>query len=70
VLTGTRLPIPLSLIHQGDSEMFKFIVSMIGNLGQIGRITANELIPIYGGRLMDGDDADDVSELFSAGLGR
>lgn len=66
VLSGARLALPLAILSRSDAECTRFVLAMVENLGLYSRQTAGELIPAYGGRLLDGDDQDDMSELFAA----
>lgn len=69
VLSGARHALPLAILDRNSPDCTRFIVHTIDRLGVYARQTAEGLMARFGGKLLDGQDEDDVSNLFAAASG-
>lgn len=69
VLSGARLALPLAIFNREDANCTRFSFHTVERLGIYARQTAEELIPIFGGRLLDGEKEEDANNLFAAAAG-
>jgi hypothetical protein len=63
---GTQVVLPSILFDLGNSASFGFLLGMVELFGEVARSIAVELVPRYGGDLLDGSNSQHENDLFGA----
>lgn len=65
---GTQMVLPAALLHR-DPNAWSFVFGMVDLFGEIARSIAVELVPRFGGEMLDGTGDNHDAEFFGALLG-